>query len=100
MTQLFRDQLKDAVARRKLLPFWKRTIVDFFERLRIICSIVAQAFRDHLFHVVDIWFDAKQFKPDLVERYASSSWLASFANEIAHFTVLNALCSAILHFLL
>jgi hypothetical protein len=92
MTQLFRDQLKDAVAQRKLWLFWKRITIDFMRTApgshapsgrRLFATTCAMLLTYGLMRTSS--------SQTLWNVHVSSSWVASFANEIAHFTLLNAL---------
>jgi hypothetical protein len=86
MTQLFRDQLKDAIAGRKLLSFWKRIIVDLvktapYVQIRAAITTAITIFLTHAF--------ARIGAPKFLMN--SLAWPASLAFEIGYFAVGHAI---------
>jgi hypothetical protein len=91
MTQLFHDQLKDAIAGRKLLSFWKRIIVDLFRtapyvQIRTATTTVVTIYLTYVF--------ARMRPPhflhndtSFVARMNSLAWPASLMYEIGYFAV-------------
>ena len=91
MTQLFRDQLKDAVAGHKLLPFWKRIILDLFRtvpyvQIRTATTTMVTIYLTYVFARMRppwfFWNIASQ-----VTLTNSLAWPASLMYEIGFFAV-------------
>jgi hypothetical protein len=91
MTQLFRDQLKDAIARRKLPAFWKRIVLDLFRTApasyipnwRVLVAAACA--------VLVTFAIAQTSSSQTLWTAHPSSWITSLANEIAYFAVLNTI---------
>src|SRR5260370_17624173 len=91
MTQLFRDQLKDAIAARKLLSFWKRIMADL---LRTAPYVQIRTATTTLITIYLTYVFARMRPPWFFWNFASQvplttqlAWPASLLYEIGFFAV-------------
>jgi len=91
MTQLFRDQLRDAAARHKLPAFWKRIILDLFRTAPASYIPAWRVLLAGACAVLATFVIAPTSGSQTLWTAHPSWWIASLANEIAYFAVLNAI---------